>query len=179
MTRIRLLPRYSGCSRKKHVVILPPASLFAASSEGSRTSQVAKLLRQKYFPGMFAFFNRSSKVSFFIPASLLVLMSVTTKDRVLGSTASTSSGIGRISPSLKYCSYFSTCLLRSHKGIFYSHNVKTKRLLFPLVFGPVVSCLQKKTNQKLLLALGRVVFRICPAVNEYCPAENGYCLAPP
>ena len=91
--------------------MLPPARLFATSSEGSRTSQVAKLLRQKYFPGMFAVFKRSSNVSFFIPASLLVLMSVTTKDRVFGSTASTNSGIGSISLSLKYCSYFSTLSL--------------------------------------------------------------------
>ena len=83
------------------MVMLPLANFFTTSSEGSRTSQVAKLLQQKYLPGMFALFRRSSKVSFFSPASLLVFRSVTTKDRVLGSTASTSSGIGRISPSLK------------------------------------------------------------------------------
>ena len=81
--------------------MLPPASFLATSSEGSKTSQVAKLLRQKYFPGMFALFSKSSKVSFLSPASLLVLRSVTTKDRVFGSTSFTSSGIGRISPSLK------------------------------------------------------------------------------
>ena len=93
------------------MVMLPPARLFPTSSEGSKTSHVAKLLRQKYFPGMFAVFKRSSKVSFLIPASLLVLMSVTTKDRVFGSTASTNSGIGSISQSLKYFSYFSTLSL--------------------------------------------------------------------
>ena len=77
------------------MVILPPASfVFATSSEGSRTSQVAKLLRQKYLTGMFAVFRRSSNVSFFNPVSLLVFRSVTTKDRVFDSTVSTNSGIG-------------------------------------------------------------------------------------
>ena len=69
--------------------MLPQASFLATSSEGSRTSQVAKLLRQKYLTGMFALFRRSSKVYFFNPASLLVLRSVTTKDRVFGSTSFT------------------------------------------------------------------------------------------
>ena len=102
MTLIIRLPRYSGCNRKKRVVILLPASFFffAAYSEGSRTSQVAKLLRQKYLPGMFAVLRKSSKVSYFNPACLLVLRSVTTKDKVFGSTASTNSGMVNISLSL-------------------------------------------------------------------------------
>ena len=89
VTLILRLPRYPGSKWKKRVVILPPASLLAASSEGNRTPQVAKLLRQKYLPGMFAVFRKSSKVFFFNSASLLVLRSVTMKDRVFGSTAST------------------------------------------------------------------------------------------
>ena len=101
VTLILRLPQYSGRSRKKRVVILPPISLFAASSEGSRTSQVEKLLRQKYLPGMFAVFRSSSNVSFSNPASLLARRSMTTNDRVFGSTASTNSGMGRISSSLK------------------------------------------------------------------------------
>ena len=85
--------------------MLPPANLLATSSEGSKISQVAKIFLQKYLLGMFAVFNISSKVSF------LVRRSVTTNDRVFGSTDSTSSGIGRISPSLKYSAYFSTLSL--------------------------------------------------------------------
>ena len=88
--------------------MLLAASFFAASSEGSRTSQVAKILQQKYLPGMFAIFSNSSKVSFLRPTSLQVRKSVTTKDRVFGSTAFTSSGMGRISPSLKYSVYLWT-----------------------------------------------------------------------
>ena len=56
-------------------------------------------------------FKISSNVSFFNSACLLVRKSMTTKDRVLGSTASTNSGIGSISLSLKYFVYFSTLSL--------------------------------------------------------------------
>ena len=83
------------------MVILPLASFFAVSSEGRKTSKEVKLLQQRYLPGMFADFKMSSKVSFFKPANLLVRRSVTTNDRVFGSTALTNSGMGRISPSLK------------------------------------------------------------------------------
>ena len=51
---------------------------------------------KKYLPGMPAGFSKSSKVSFSIPASLLVHRSLTTKDRILGSTISINSGIGKI-----------------------------------------------------------------------------------
>ena len=60
-----------------------------------------KLLRQKYLPGMFAEFKMPSKVSVFKPASLLVSRSVTTNERVFGSTASTNLSMDRISLSLK------------------------------------------------------------------------------
>ncbi len=70
--------------------------------------QVAKLRLQKYLAGIPAAFKISSNLSFFSPASLLVFMSETIKDRVFGWTASTSSGIGRILFPLKYWAYFST-----------------------------------------------------------------------
>ena len=79
--------------------MLSPAYLLATSLEGSKISQVAKLLLQKYLLGIFAVFNISC---------LLVRRFVTTNDRVFGSTDFTSSGIGRISPSLKNFAYFST-----------------------------------------------------------------------
>ena len=56
-----------------------------------------------------AVFNVSSNVSFFLKfARLLVLMSVTTNDRVLDSTAGTNSGIGKISLFLRYLAYLLT-----------------------------------------------------------------------
>ena len=64
-----------------------PAGLTANSSDGSKTSQVAKLCLQKHLAGIPAAFNNSSNVSFFIPANFLVLGSVIIKDRVLGKTA--------------------------------------------------------------------------------------------
>ena len=84
------------------------ASLVASSCDGNRIYQVAKLRLQKYLAGIPAAFKISSNLSFFSPASLLVFMSETIKDRVFGWTASTSSGIGRILFPLKYWAYFST-----------------------------------------------------------------------
>ena len=82
---------YSGCSRYCFVfMLLLLASLVASSCDGSRISQVAKLRLQKYLAGILAAFKISSNLSFFSPASLLVLMSETIKDRVFGWTASTS-----------------------------------------------------------------------------------------
>ena len=75
--------------------MLSVASFLASSSVGSKTSLVAKLLLQMYFPGMPALFKVSSNFSLFKLASLLVL----------GSTACTNSGIGKISLSLKYLAY--------------------------------------------------------------------------
>ena len=95
---------------KYYDVILLVDSFLANSSLGSKTSQVAKLL-QMYFSGMPVLFKVSSNVSFFELASLLVLMSVTTNDRVLSSTACTNSGIGKISLFLKYLAYFLTLSL--------------------------------------------------------------------
>ena len=92
-------------------MILLPASFLASSSVGNSTSQVAKFLWEKYLPGMPAVFKISSKISFVYPASFLVRKSVTTKDRVLGSTTSTNSGIGSISLCLEYFAYFSTLSL--------------------------------------------------------------------
>ncbi len=89
-------------------MLLLLASLVASSCDGNRISHVAKLRLQKYLAGIPAAFKISSNLSFFSPASLLVFMSETIKDRVLGWTASTSSGIGRILFPLKYWAYFST-----------------------------------------------------------------------
>ena len=77
-----------------------------------------------------AVFKSSSNVSFSMPANLLVRKSVTTKDRVLGSTASTSSGIGMISLSLKYCVYISTLSLSQSLGDFFATTrfAMTRRL---------------------------------------------------
>ena len=66
-----------------------------------------------------AVLSSSSNDSFLSPASLLVLKSVTTNDRVLGSTASTSSGMGRISLSLKYFAYFVTLSFSWSSGDFF------------------------------------------------------------
>ena len=68
---------------------------------------MAKLRLQKYLTGIPAAFKSSSNLSFFRPANRLVFISVTIKDRVLGWTASTNSGIGRIRLPLKYWAYFS------------------------------------------------------------------------
>ena len=87
------------------MLMLFVASFLASSSVGSKTSQVAKLLLQIYFPGMPALFKVSSNFSLFTFASLLVLISVITKDIVFGSTACTNSGISRILLSLKYFAY--------------------------------------------------------------------------
>ena len=59
-------------------------------------------------PVMPAVLMTASNVSFLSRASLLVFKSVTTNDRVFGSTASTGSAIGSISFSLKYFAYFVT-----------------------------------------------------------------------
>ena len=91
--------------------MLPDASFFARSSEGSRISHVAKLRRQKYRHGIPTDLKTSSKASFLMPASLLVFRSVTTKDRIFGSNVSVNSGIGKISLSLKYGAYFPTLSL--------------------------------------------------------------------
>ena len=66
------------------------ASFLAISSDGSRTSQVAKVFSIKVLTWDACGFD----------------------NRFLGSTASTSSVIGNISFSLKYFVYFVTC--RSH-----------------------------------------------------------------
>ena len=105
-------------------MILLPVSFLAISSDGSGTSLVTKLLRQKYLPGMPVVFNSSSKTSFLNPASLQVRMSVTTKDRVFGLTATTTSGIGNISFSLKYFAYFSTLSFSLSLGVFLGGGVK-------------------------------------------------------
>ena len=62
---------------------------------GSRTSQVAKLFRQKYWHGMPAFFRSSSNASFFNPTSRRVLRSETTSERILGFNSWTISGWSR------------------------------------------------------------------------------------
>ena len=96
---------YSGCSRKSFTETLLPASFAASSSEDSKTSQVTKLRWQNDRHGISAVLRSSPNVSFLIPASLLVLKSVIMKDRVLGSTSATSSGIGSITLSLRYGAY--------------------------------------------------------------------------
>ena len=86
---------------------------FARSSDGSWTSEVAKLLLQKYLAGIPAAFISSSKVSFLIPTSLLVFKSVIINDIVFGCTASPSSGIGKILFPLKYCVYLALSFAQS------------------------------------------------------------------
>ena len=80
---------------------------------------MGKLRQRKFRYGMPAVLRISSKASFLIPASLMVFKSVTTKDRVLGSTASTNSGIGSISFSLKYGAYLPTLSLEYSSVVFH------------------------------------------------------------
>ena len=76
--------------------MLFPTSFIASSSDGSRTLQAAKLRLQKYLAGIPVAFSNFANVFFLMLANLLVFKSVTTKDRVLGSTSLTSLGIGNI-----------------------------------------------------------------------------------
>ena len=101
VTLIRLVPLYSGWSRKCFVETLLLASFTVSSSEGNRSSKVAKLRRQKYRHGMHADFKSSSNISRLIPANLLVIKTVMMLDKVFGSTSATSSGMGSISVPLK------------------------------------------------------------------------------
>ena len=106
-----------------------------------------------------AVFNTSSNASFFKPASLLVFKFVTTNDRVLGSTASTNSGIGKISLSLKYFAYFWTLSLAGSAGDFYFFLIAaTRRLALAVAFMQVVL----SEPMKLMInfpAPGRVQYR--------------------
>ena len=87
---------------------------------GSRTSQVTKLLRQKYWQGTPAFRRRSSKPSFFSPTSRLVFKSVITSDNILGSSFSITSGRGKILLPLKYWAYLPTRFFFSRSSGFLS-----------------------------------------------------------
>ena len=80
------------------------------SSVGSKASHIAKLRLQKYWYGMPAVRRSSSNVSFFTPVSLLVLRSVTTRDRIRGSRALEISGIGKMTLHWKYWIYLPTLL---------------------------------------------------------------------
>ena len=95
------------------------ASFFAGSSEGNRISHVTKLRRQKYRHGMPTDLKTSLKAAFLIPISLLVFRSVTTKDRVFGSTASVNLRIVKISFSLKYGAYMPTLSFSYSLGNFF------------------------------------------------------------
>ena len=97
VTRSLRVPLYYGCNLKCFVTILFAPAFAACSSVGSRTSHVAKILRQKYWHGMPAFLNSSSKVSLFSPTSLFVFRSEMTSERILGVNFSTISGMGSIS----------------------------------------------------------------------------------
>ena len=68
--------------------MLLPVSFFARSSDGSSTSQVAKLLQQKYLTWIPAAFNSFSKVTFLISASLLVFKSVIINEIIFSCIAS-------------------------------------------------------------------------------------------
>ena len=81
LTRFLSIPKYSGCSWKNFVVMHLSANLSSFSFDGSSTSQVAKLRLQKYYPRMTAVRRKSSKVSLSF-ANLLVLMSMTTRERI-------------------------------------------------------------------------------------------------
>ena len=61
---ILLFPWYSDWSRKNFADTCLPVDLIAKSTEGSRTSKVAKLHRQLYRPGIPAILRSSPKVSF-------------------------------------------------------------------------------------------------------------------
>ena len=117
VTRTLRVPLYSGCSLKNLVVRLLLAALAASASVGSRTSQVAKLFRQKYWQGMPAFFRSSSNASFFNPTRRRVLRSETTTEGILGSNASTLSGMGKISLPTKYWAYLPTRSLSKSSGL--------------------------------------------------------------
>ena len=108
VTRSLRVPLYSGCSLKCFVMMSDSAVFAACFSVGRRTSHVSKLLRQKYWHGMPAFLNSSSKTSFVSPTSLFVLRSETTSERTLGVILSAISGMGSISLPLKYLANLST-----------------------------------------------------------------------
>ena len=135
VTRFCLVPLYYGSSRKFFVVTLLPTSFLASSSEGSMTSQVAKIRRQKYWHGIPADSKSSSKVSFLIPDSLLFLKSVIMLDRVFGSVSVTNSGMESISVPLKYVAYFPTlsfsyCSELSFSFFFFLLPMKLALLMF-------------------------------------------------
>ena len=78
VTRILRVPMYSGCSGKNLVAMLFAATLAVRSSVGIRTSDVVKLLRQKYSQETPVVRHRSSKLSFLSSTNLLDLRSVMT-----------------------------------------------------------------------------------------------------
>ena len=91
----------------------------------------AKLRLQKYQQGTPPVFKSSSKVSFLSMASLLVLVSEMTKDRVFSSTAFTSSGIGSILSFWEYLAYLPTLSFSqsSDDFLFWDQGVPTPRSL--------------------------------------------------
>ena len=111
-------PLYFGWSWKNFVLMQLSASLAACSLVGSSTSQVAKLHRQKYCPGMPAVCITSSKLSFFNPANLLILMSTTISKIMWGSRTSDISGIGKMILSWKYEVYLPTLSLSYSSRLF-------------------------------------------------------------
>ena len=88
VSRILCVPIYSGSSLKNFLVMQLSINFAACSFVDSRTSQVAKLLLQKYCVGMLAVCRSSSKTSFVKPTSLLVLRSMTLNERILVSRRS-------------------------------------------------------------------------------------------
>ena len=120
VTPILLVPMYSSWSRKNFVLMQFSASLATCSFVGSSTSQVAKLRRQKYNPGMLAVRISSSKLSFFNPANLLDLMSTTTSEIMRGSRASEISGMGKMILPWKYGAYLTTLSLSYSSRLFCS-----------------------------------------------------------
>ena len=96
-TRLLRGSMYSGWSWNDLVAMQLLANLAACSSDGSKISQDAKLLPEKYLHGMSAVRRTSSNLSFCSPANLLVLRSETTKERIWGSRTLETSGMGKIS----------------------------------------------------------------------------------
>ena len=116
VTRILRVLIYSGCSRKNLVLILLAAILATCPFVGIGTSHVAKVLRQKYWQGTPDVRRRLSKHSLFKPTNFLVFRSVTTREKIRGSTFGTISGMGKISFPTKNSAYLPTLSFSQSSG---------------------------------------------------------------
>ena len=86
---------------------------------GGRTSQVAKPHLQKYCPGMSTVRKSFSNMSFVKPASLLLLVSTTTRETIRGSKTWMTSGMGKMTFPWKYGAYLPIPSLSYSSRLFF------------------------------------------------------------